>query len=328
MTDGQTRNDPGPTTELVELRGRVAQSLYAHADTIVKDSTAVYAFAGLEHVEIEDRSRLASAILKVMTVAVREGAANIAAPGIGDIVHEAEEKRLGSQALFGIVYLMERAALDELALDDSIGAMSEPWPAIAQVVRRSSFDVCAALADRRRGDITGNRITDALVGTLHTEPVLVAAVDKEIQRSERYGHPFALVLLDVDHLRAINAQQGYGAGNRVIERIGIVVRNYFRDTDWVARLGGGTFGVLLPEIVRSNAAQLAERVRVIVAERLELHDYRSEQQFPVSVSVGVVVIESIERTVSGEELMSAARSAMRRAKVAGGNRVETQLVAG
>ncbi|MSO82206.1 MAG: GGDEF domain-containing protein [Acidobacteria bacterium] len=107
----------------------------------------------------------------------------------------------------------------------------------------------------------------------------MAALEKEIAQSERFGHPFALMLLGVDRLADINATHGYGAGDRVIERVGIVVRSYFRDTDWVARVVGDTFAVLLPETERLNAERLADRVRIVVSTRLQLHDYRSDQEF-------------------------------------------------
>ena len=136
------------------------------------------------------------------------------------------------------------------------------------MVRRASFDVL-----RRRSPNTSSReiapaaLIDPLT-TLHTRSVFVAALEKEIQRAERFGHPFALILFDVDHLAEINATHGYGAGDRIIERIGITIRNYFRETDWVARTAGDTFAVLLPEIQRVNAERLADRVRNMVRERL------------------------------------------------------------
>lgn len=321
MVTARRQADSVDVQDSVELRGHVARYLHARAERIVKDSMAIYAFAGMENVSPEGRSRLASLILQIMTIAVRDGAVESRSPGVVELGQQAVANALGSRTQFRVVYLMERSALDELALDESFGATSEPWPSIAQMMRRASFDVCAALAESQSGN-TGTGIIDALT-TLHTEPVFLAAVDKEIQRSERFGHPFALIMLDVDHLADINAKQGYGAGDRVIERVGIVVRGYFRETDWVARSGGGAFTVLLPEITRTNAERLADRIRITVEERLELHDYKSEEHFSVTVSVGVVVAESIERTARAAQLMAQAKQAVERAKQAGRNRVES-----
>src|SRR5207253_4966215 len=133
---------------------------------------------------------------------------------------------------------------------------SEQWPALAQGVRRASFDSLAALAERMLQEITSG-IVDRLT-TIHNRAVLDAALEKEIRRAERFGHPFALVLLDVDRLSALNVAHGYGFGDRVLERIGIVMRNFFREHDWVARHGEDTFAVVLPETTPANVEHLAE----------------------------------------------------------------------
>ena len=203
--------------------------------------------------------------------------------------------------LFGLVYVVERAALDELALDESFGATSEPWPALAQIVRRASFDVLAAYAGHLEITPGDKALVDPLT-TLHTRPVLVAALEKEIQRAERFGHPFALILMDVDRLADINAKHGYGSGDRVLERLGILLRNYFREQDWVARFAGDAIAVLLPETQREHAELLAERVRTTVEGRMALHDYRSEEQVPVTVSVALVFAESVDPSVRAEQL--------------------------
>jgi diguanylate cyclase (GGDEF)-like protein len=286
----------------------------------VADALSVYPFAGLANVDAEDRVRLGDLVVRLLTDAARDGCLDSRSPGVADVLDLTVAKGVDVPLLFRLVYLMERSALDELALDESFGATSEPWPAIAQMIRRSSFDVLAAYAEagRRTGDAG---IVDPLT-TLHTKAVFAAALEKEIQRSERFGHPFAVILLDVDRLADINARHGYGAGDRVIERIGIVVRSYFREQDWVARYAGDSFAVLLPETQRAHAEHLAGLVRTTVAERLELHDYRSEKQVPVTVSVGVVIAELLDQGIRADQLMLLAREAVDRAKQAGRNRVQ------
>jgi diguanylate cyclase (GGDEF)-like protein len=306
--------------EAAELPAHVARSLQGRAEAIVKDVVALYPFAGLEAVGADDRMSLTDRALQLIIAAIRDGTLDSQHAAVSEVAQLADQHHVTVRALFTIVYLVERAALDGLALDDSSDLASAPWPVLAQTVRRAAFDFCAALAEHLKG--AGDaRITDALT-TLHTKAAFVTALDKEIQRSERLGEPFALILIDVDRLADINARYGYGAGDRVLERVGIVVRNYFRDADWVARLAEDTFAVLLPAIQGYNAERLAERMRVSVEERLQVHDHRSDQQFPVTISVGVLVAESVERTVKAEQLIAAAERAIERAKQAGGNRVE------
>jgi diguanylate cyclase (GGDEF)-like protein len=193
------------------------------------------------------------------------------------------------------------------------------------MVRHASFDVCGALTEYIGREVAPATLVDPLT-TLHTRSIFIAALEKEVQRAERFGHPFAVILFDVDHLAEINATHGYGSGDRILERIGIIVRNYFRETDWVARTSGDTFAVLLPEIQRVNAERLADRVRNVVRERLQLHDHRSDAQIPVTVSAGVLIAESVDKSVRAEQMMVEAREAVDRAKTAGRNRIHSQDV--
>jgi len=303
-----------------ELRIHIARSLEERATAIADDAVAVSAFAGMEELSVADRTRLVEAIVRLLTHAVREATLDSRSEDVADLRQLLLNTSLDIRTIFSVVYLLERSSLGELAADDSFGATSETWPTVSQAVRHASFDVCATfceIRDRQRSDIT-----DAMTG-LDTREVLLAALDKKIQRAERFSHPFALMVIDIDRLSEVNAAHGYGAGDFVIERVGIVVRNYFRETDWVARTAGDAFAVLLPETSRADAQQLAHRVRIVVEERLRLRDYRSDDQFPITVSIGVLFAETPERDLQAPELLAKAEEAVGRAKHAGRNRVET-----
>jgi diguanylate cyclase (GGDEF)-like protein len=114
----------------------------------------------------------------------------------------------------------------------------------------------------------------------------------------------------------------------VLERVGILMRKYFREQDWVGRYSGDGFAVLLPETQREHAVLLAERLRTTVEDRMALHDYRSEQAVPVTASVGVVFVESVDRSFRADQLFEEGRQAVRRAKLAGRNRVEIVAIVG
>lgn len=307
--------------ESVELRTQVARILHGHAGEIVAEALGVYPFAGIEHVGAEDRARLGDLSLQLLITAVRDGELDAGYPVVADLGRFAAHHDVSIRLLFTAVYLTERSALDQLAQDESFGVESEPWPALTQIVHRASLDVCAAASEHVSRD--GQSIIDPLT-TLHTKAVFVAALDKEIQRAERFGYPFAVIAVGVDALDEINQKHGRGAGDRVVERIGIVLRNYFRDTDWVGRLGEDVFGVLMPDIQGFNAERLAERIRVTVQERMQLHDHRSDEAYAVTVSVGVLVVPSAERAMKADDLLGQAMAAVTRANQAGGNRVLTQ----
>jgi diguanylate cyclase (GGDEF)-like protein len=307
--------------DVTELRVSVARSLLGCTDAIVNDAVALFPFAGIEHVPADDRAPLAGRAAALLIAAVRDTSLHPDDVLVSELAGLAERTGTGTRQLFTVVHLVERAAVDALALDESFGVSLTPWPTLAQMVRHAAFDLCGALAERAAAAATDRGVTDPLT-RLHTAAVFAAAVEKEIQRAVRFGESFALILIDVDHLVDINGQYGRGTGDLVLERIGIVVRKYFRDIDWVARLGDDAFSVLLPAIHSHDAERLAERVRVTVLERLQVHDYRTDQPVPVTISVGVLVAESGARPKRADALIAAVQEAADRARTAGGNRVE------
>jgi diguanylate cyclase (GGDEF)-like protein len=319
MAAGVPRVDASDAPDAAELRPLVARSLQQRATAIIDDAMAVSAFAGMEGVALADRASLADAILRLIAHAVREGTLDPQTAAVTDLGQVCGEAAIDVRVFFNMVYLMERSAGGELSGVESLGATSETWPVISHMLHRASFDVCAAFSETRAQP--GSEITDSLT-TLHTRAVFLAALEKEIQRSYRFSRPFALMLIDIDRLAEINATHGYDAGDFVIERVGIVVRTYFRETDWVARSTGGVFAVLLPEIQRADAQRLANRMRITIQERLQLHDYRSDDQFPVTVSVGVLVAETVDQSVQADQLLVEAKEAVSRAKLAGRNCIE------
>ena len=79
---------------------------------------------------------------------MRDGRLDARGGFVADLHRVVLERALSMERLFTFAYLTERTALDELALDDALGATSEPWPLVAQLVRRASFDLLAAYTER------------------------------------------------------------------------------------------------------------------------------------------------------------------------------------
>jgi diguanylate cyclase (GGDEF)-like protein len=317
---------PSSDTVGVQERSQTARILEQHSESILREAVAIFPFAGAESSDKDRSVNLADLILQLLTTAVREGELDQRTGRVADLRQLALDFGLTVRQLFGLVYVIERAALDELALDESFGATTEGWPGIAQMVRRGSFDVLAAVAERITREPDQSALHDALTA-LHTRAVLLAALEKEIRRAERFLHPFAMILVDVDHLAEINAKHGYGFGDRVLERIGIVIRNYFREHDWVTRSSEDTFAILMPETIRANAESLAEGLRVTIEERLALRDYRTEEQVQVTVSVAVLIGDG-QNSNRADAVLRQAEEAVDRAKQAGRNRVEVVEIGG
>ena len=88
----------------------------------------------------------------------------------------------------------------------------------------------------------------------------------EEDRCRRYGHPAALLIVDLDQLKLVNDTNGHAAGDALIARAGAALRQACRSADIVARLGGDEFGILSVECDRAGAEALLERVRATLAE--------------------------------------------------------------
>jgi diguanylate cyclase (GGDEF)-like protein/excisionase family DNA binding protein len=190
------------------------------------------------------------------------------------------------------------------------------------MIRRAAFDLLGAWTTRLMYSPQSSAIEDALT-TLHTRPVLEAVLPKECCRAERFEHWLSMMLIDVDNLSAINKEHGYGVGDRILERMGILLRGYFRQHDWVARYGEDTIAVLLPETDPRDALTLAERTRTMIEERLTFRDYRTEQRAIVTVCVAVASARALAgEPIDHERFSAAAVAALDRAKAAGRNRVE------
>ena len=171
--------------------------------------------------------------------------------------------------------------------------------------------------------MTDNRATlrDS-VTTLLTEQVFDLVLEQEVQRALRHHHGVSMILFDVDDLAEVNRAHGYGAGDRLLERLGILARRFFRTHDWVARYGADSIAVLLPETTLDQAYSLASQLRETVHQRLVLLEHKTDEETSVTVSAAAVGMDLVVEEIDPRAIMGEAQGAVRRAKERGGNRVE------
>ncbi|MBB3229635.1 GGDEF domain-containing protein [Halomonas stenophila] len=154
--------------------------------------------------------------------------------------------------------------------------------------------------------------TDALTG-LANRRKLLQRLDEEISLSNRHATPLSLMMLDLDHFKAINDTWGHLQGDEVLASLAGHCQGLLREEDLLARLGGEEFALLLPLTPRAHAERLAERLR----EHIAAQDYGMESG-RVTVSIGIA-----EHRVGDARdiLMKRADDSLYRAKHQGRNRV-------
>ncbi len=144
---------------------------------------------------------------------------------------------------------------------------------------------------------------------------------REVERAARLASPLALVMCDIDHFKRINDRYGHQTGDEVLvefaARLGYGLR---LGKDWVARIGGEEFAVVLPETSDAEGMGIADRLRQCVSRTPFA---TSSGEIEVTASFGVSGLPGIRRDPSGlaAALIKAADAAMYDSKGAGRNRV-------
>jgi diguanylate cyclase (GGDEF)-like protein len=140
------------------------------------------------------------------------------------------------------------------------------------------------------------------------------ALEAEHARSQRYAHALSVLVIDVDHFKAVNDTYGHATGDRLLKAIGAAIGGVLRGTDMVGRYGGEEFAVMLTETTAEAALGAAERVRAAANVSID----GPEAPITATVSVGIATLRERETV---EDLLVRADAAMYDAKSLGRNRV-------
>jgi diguanylate cyclase (GGDEF)-like protein len=156
---------------------------------------------------------------------------------------------------------------------------------------------------------------DALTGLLNRRAIEYL-LDREDQRLQRFGDPFSVLLIDIDHFKRINDRLGHAAGDAVLCAVARTLQVKAREVDRVARYGGEEFCVLLPHTLHEGGLQAAERLREAVAQTsIPWND----ELISVSISTGLACAAEAGETL--QALLTRADEALYQAKAEGRNRV-------
>ena len=199
------------------------------------------------------------------------------------------------------------------------GSASEALLRARFTAARCASDLESAL---RTALIESRRLatTDELTGVANRR-FFATHYPREIARSARYSHPISVAMCDIDYFKRINDQHGHATGDSVLRQCAQRMQQCLRrGTDWIARIGGEEFAVVLPETGLEQALLVCRKLR----EGVATEPFRSgTTRLTVTASFGVAGIESVPRKPKGlaERLLSIADRALYRCKEAGRDRV-------
>ncbi len=180
----------------------------------------------------------------------------------------------------------------------------------------------AARLKSERDELSADASLDPLT-KLPNRRALGVELEREYALARRGRPPFAVLLLDVDHFKAVNDEHGHAAGDRVLEEIAGRLRRRARTSDVVGRWGGEEFLVVAPDTGLDGAVALAEDLRQAIAETPMVLG-TGVATVAVTASVGVAVWQ--RETV--DELLGRADDAMYDAKSRGRDLVVAARTAG
>lgn len=158
--------------------------------------------------------------------------------------------------------------------------------------------------------------TDPLTGAKNRRAFL-DLFKKELKRSKRYGHNFALLMMDIDHFKKVNDTFGHDIGDKTLKLLVAKAHSVLRDTDIFGRWGGEEFIILLPETGLPYASSAAERLRGALAKSELMTNDGANINF--TVSIGFTVVE--DKDLLMEDIIQKADKALYMAKKQGRNRV-------
>ena len=164
----------------------------------------------------------------------------------------------------------------------------------------------------RHQDVARMAVTDALTGLANYRS-FTDTIGAEIERATRFARPVGLLLLDIDHFKAVNDTFGHQRGDAVLVELAHRVVAAVRDVDTVARYGGEELVVVLPETDEHGAALAAERIRRAVADA----PFPAASGPPVSVTVSLGAAVHPRHATTATGLLRRADEALYAAKRAG-----------
>ncbi len=149
---------------------------------------------------------------------------------------------------------------------------------------------------------------------VYNRRTLYSNLTSELRRVKRYQHPLSIFMIDLDHFKDVNDNYGHSFGDKVLKMITACLKDHLRETDFIGRVGGEEFVVVLPNTSKKIGAMVADRLR----ERISQIQFEIDG-FAITISGGVSAAPDDGMEI--DVLMKKADAAMYAAKGKGRNQI-------
>ncbi|MDX6574812.1 MAG: hypothetical protein QOE96_765 [Blastocatellia bacterium] len=216
---------------------------------------------------------------------------------------EDDYRSMASLPLFKDDLLLGALSVYSMSLDE----YSDDQIRLLETVTRLASDALANAVNHARAE--SNALTDSLTGLPNARRLHVR-FEEEASRARRTGHPFQVIMLDLDDFKLVNDTFGHKLGDRMLREVAALVQAQLREYDFLARYAGDEFVAIVNDATVDQVEDLRERIERTVSSFTI--DVRGQGRARVGISVGSAVYGADGETL--DQLLVAADQAMYRAK--------------
>lgn len=190
------------------------------------------------------------------------------------------------------------------------------------------IELLTAIADQAALAVKNARLHEETVALAITDPLtgipnrrhLSTRLEMEIARANRFGNQVSILMVDIDHFKSFNDAAGHRAGDSVLRQVADLMKGMIRKVDTIARYGGEEFVLILPQVTKLEAIEVAEKLRrAVEATTFEVGKLANTGRITVSVGVANLPVDAMTQ----EKLVDCADAALYASKRGGRNQVSS-----
>lgn len=206
-----------------------------------------------------------------------------------------------------------------VAQEDEVGRLTQVFNRMTDNLRQSheEFEAASLALQKQNALLETLSVTDSLTGLFNRKKLDDILAD-QFARFKRNQRPFTVLMLDIDHFKALNDTYGHLAGDQVLTNVAAILAKSIRSVDYAARYGGEEFVIVLPETTSAAALEMAERIRAQVENAA--YPFHG-QTIAVTISIGVAHSRTDDATA--DAVVARADQELYQAKHTGRNRVHS-----